>query len=140
MVNCTKRIEFDAAHRLLNHAGNCANLHGHRYKIEFEAWAQEKNELGMCIDFSVLKTNITQWINSNWDHNVVLNKDDSAAIKAIELINKKKPYLMNGNPTAENMAEHLIKDICPKLFEGGNIRIWRVRVFETPSSWAEART
>ncbi len=39
MITCTRRIEFDAAHRILNHESKCKMLHGHRYAIEatFEA-------------------------------------------------------------------------------------------------------
>ena len=33
-ITCTRRIEFDAAHRVMGHEGKCKHLHGHRYALE----------------------------------------------------------------------------------------------------------
>ena len=33
-TTCTRRIEFDAAHRVMEHESKCRHLHGHRYAIE----------------------------------------------------------------------------------------------------------
>ncbi|MDP2056292.1 MAG: 6-carboxytetrahydropterin synthase, partial [Thiobacillus sp.] len=30
----TRRLEFDAGHRIPNHASQCRHLHGHRYALE----------------------------------------------------------------------------------------------------------
>ena len=30
----TRRLEFDAGHRIPHHASQCRHLHGHRYAIE----------------------------------------------------------------------------------------------------------
>ena len=34
MIVCVRKIEFDSAHRLINHEGKCRMFHGHRYVIE----------------------------------------------------------------------------------------------------------
>lgn len=33
---------FDSAHFLAGYEGKCRNLHGHRWKIEAEVWADER--------------------------------------------------------------------------------------------------
>ncbi|MHB8760606.1 MAG: 6-pyruvoyl trahydropterin synthase family protein, partial [Thiobacillus sp.] len=30
----TRRLEFDAGHRIPNHGSQCRHLHGHRYALE----------------------------------------------------------------------------------------------------------
>lgn len=34
MISITKKIEFEAAHRLSNYQGPCKEIHGHTYKLE----------------------------------------------------------------------------------------------------------
>ena len=34
MLTITKRLEFDAGHRIPQHKSQCRNLHGHRYALE----------------------------------------------------------------------------------------------------------
>ena len=34
MVTITRRLEFDAGHRIPHHANQCRHLHGHRYALE----------------------------------------------------------------------------------------------------------
>ena len=34
MISITRRLEFDAGHRIPDHRSQCRNLHGHRYVLE----------------------------------------------------------------------------------------------------------
>ena len=34
MISVTRRLEFDAGHRIPDHRSQCRNLHGHRYVLE----------------------------------------------------------------------------------------------------------
>src|SRR5262249_14498003 len=54
-VTCTRLLQFDAGHRVYQHEGKCANLHGHRYTAEITAQAEALDKIGRVIDFSVLK-------------------------------------------------------------------------------------
>ncbi|MCK4787456.1 MAG: 6-carboxytetrahydropterin synthase, partial [Desulfobacteraceae bacterium] len=54
MVEATKIVTFDSAHRLLNHPGKCRSLHGHTYKLEVTFQAQELQN-GMVYDFGDMK-------------------------------------------------------------------------------------
>ena len=65
MITCTRRIEFDAAHRILNHESKCKMLHGHRYVLEAEFTAKKLDKLGRIIDFGVIREVLGTWIDDN---------------------------------------------------------------------------
>ena len=44
---------------------------------------------------------------------------------------------MAENPTAENIAKHLLKDICPQLFANYAIKCVGIKVYETPNCSAQ---
>ncbi len=135
MVNiiCTRRIEFDAAHRVLEHESKCKNLHGHRYVIEAGFTAGELDKLGRVVDFSVIKQRLGDWINENWDHNTILFEKDQELGKSINQITGQSIFYLPANPTAENMAAYLLENICPKLFSDMNISCVEVKIYETPN-------
>jgi len=137
MITCTRKIEFDSAHRLTNHEGKCRFLHGHRYVVEATFMANELDEIGQVIDFSVIKNVLGTWINKNLDHNTILCIDDKNLGDEITKITHQKIYYMEQNPTAENIAKHLLYDICPQLFANYPIKCIAIKVHETPNCCAE---
>lgn len=137
-TTCTRILEFDAAHRVVNHESKCATLHGHRYKIEITAEADKLDSIGRVIDFSVLKEKIGTWLDTNWDHTTILFSEDVETIKALRWIpHFKEPFVAPWNPTAENMAEYLLNDVCFKQLQDTGVLVTRVRVWETPNCYAE---
>lgn len=137
-ATCTRRIEFDAAHRVQGHEGKCKNLHGHRYVIEATFSASTLDNLGRVIDFGVIKERLGAWIDDNWDHTTILFDKDQALGKAISNETSQNIFYLPTNPTAENMAEYLIHSICPLLFKEHGIICQRLRLYETPNCYAEA--
>ena len=141
MLTCTKQFRFCAGHRLLNHDGPCAHLHGHNYLVEVTAAAPLLNDLGMVVDFQVLKDTIGLWIDCNWDHGFLFNQGD-AQVRDLYWNNGPlkdlKHFSFSGNPTAENMARFLLEVVGPTLLEDTDITLCRVRVWETPTCFAEA--
>lgn len=137
-ASCTRRIEFDAAHRVQGHEGKCRNLHGHRYSIEATFDATRLDALGRVVDFGVIKTLLGQWIDDNWDHTTILFEKDAALGKAIVAETGQAIFYLPSNPTAENMAEYLLHTVCPRLFADYPIRCTRIRLYETPNCYAEA--
>lgn len=146
---CTRILEFDAAHRLQNHAGKCQHLHGHRYKVEITC-ACHLDAVGMVIDFGVVKKLVGGWIDENLDHNTIYEKSD-AMMQHLhdqqrgmceELRIPHKPWhSMNSAPTCENLAKYLF-DQARRLLEGaGGPNAWlvvsRVRLWETPNCYAD---
>ena len=137
MVNtniiCTRRIEFDAAHRVLEHESKCKNLHGHRYAIEASFSADGLDSLGRVVDFGVIREKLGAWVDENWDHTTILFEKDKTLGKSISDITGQTIFYLPTNPTAENMAAYLLETICPKLFADMNISCVSIRLQETPN-------
>lgn len=137
-VTCTRKIEFDAAHRVRGHQGKCQMLHGHRYVIEATFTTNNLSEIGMVLDFSLIKQKLGHWVDTNWDHNTILHVDDSVLGQHITQYTAQQVYYMNNNPTAENMSYYLLETICPILFRDDNIKCIKIKIYETPNCYAEA--
>lgn len=140
MLTVTRLLEFDAAHRVMNHESKCATLHGHRYKVEIEATADELDKVGRIIDFSVIKNTIGAWIDERWDHTTIVCRDDEQTVHALHAMPKfKEPFLTDWNPTAENMANFILRVVAPSCLHQTGVKVIRVRVWETPNCFAEAK-
>jgi 6-pyruvoyltetrahydropterin/6-carboxytetrahydropterin synthase len=139
-MTVVRRIPFCAGHRLVQHGGKCENLHGHNYWAEIAVSANETDAVGRVVDFAELKRLFKGWIDEHWDHGFIVFADDQQAIDAIRSVTPHKLYLLPANPTAENIARHLLVDIGPRLLASlpdYNLRIRRVTIWETEDAWAE---
>jgi 6-pyruvoyltetrahydropterin/6-carboxytetrahydropterin synthase len=138
-ITCSKRLEWDAAHRLLGHEGLCASLHGHRYAAIIECEARQLDDVGRVIDFGVIKQTVGHWIDTHWDHACILNREDDGLINFLKAeattTNQKLPYVMS-QPTAENMALELLVH-AQRLLSEDDVEVVSVTVFETPTSSAK---
>ena len=137
MINCTRRIEFDAGHRVTRHESKCRHVHGHRYAVEITAEANELDHAGRVIDFGVLKGKVGGWIDAQLDHGYIMHPHDpvgsylvSEGFKVFEMPEEL------GEPTAENLAT-LIGEMAELLVGGDGLRITRVVLWETPNCKAE---
>lgn len=131
MRTCTRRFEFDAAHRVTRHESKCRNLHGHRYVVDVTVAAGGLDKVGRVIDFGALKTIAGEWLDRHFDHGAILNNEDTELIHFLHAQGWKH-YVMNGEPTAENLAE-LICSGLRDVFTETAIIVERVVVFETPN-------
>lgn len=136
-IRCTRRLEFDAAHRVMEHESKCRNLHGHRYVIEASFEAKQLDTLDRVIDFGVIKERLGAWIDEHWDHTTILNTRDRVLGEAITAQTNQRIYYIEGNPTAEKMAEYLLNSVCPRLFSDADVRCTKLRLYETPNCYAE---
>lgn len=140
MITITRSLEFDAAHRVMNHESKCATLHGHRYKIQVVATAEQLDSIGRVIDFSVIKEKLGTWLDENWDHTAIFCRADEKTREGFKMMEGKKcAYLLDNNPTAENMADYLLNKICPELFKDTGVTVLEVIVHETPNCFASAK-
>lgn len=137
MITCTRRIEFDAAHRLINHEGKCRMFHGHRYVVEVTFGADNLDNVGRVIDFGNVKEILGQWIEENFDHNAILNAKDKELGDFVSKKTGQKIYYLEENPTVENIAKHLFYDVAPQLFAGFDAKIIKIKIFETPNCSSE---
>lgn len=137
-VVCTRRIEFCAGHRVVGHEGKCRNWHGHNYVLEVTARAKQSlDSVGRVIDFSVLKDRVKGWIDANWDHGMILwNKDVELLAVSRKVTGDMKTYALPTNPTAENMAAYLMREVFPRLFADTRVDIVKAVLHETPNCYA----
>ena len=133
MITCTRRLEFDAAHRILNHESKCKFLHGHRYALEASFVAQELDNLGRVIDFGIIRELLGSWLDHHLDHNTILCLQDEKLGEKISAETGQKIYYLKENPTAENIAKHILDEICPKLFAEKNVKCVAIKLYETPN-------
>ena len=131
MIECTRRLKFDAGHRVHLHGSKCRNAHGHQYIVYIHATADCLDRLGMIIDFSVLKEKFGGWIDENWDHGFIYYDEDKEMEKALNMIEGQKKFALPFNPTAENLAKYLFEKIAPKLLKDTGIFCSKIVVWET---------
>jgi 6-pyruvoyltetrahydropterin/6-carboxytetrahydropterin synthase len=140
MLVCTRRIEWDAMHRIPNHEGRCRAFHGHRYVAEVTCHAPSLDALGRIVDFGVIKERVGGWVDAQWDHTAILMRGDSdPAALAIAVSNEalgRPIYWMEAPPTAENIAAELAVK-ANELLAGTGVTVVRLRIWETPNAWAE---
>lgn len=139
MITCTRRLEFDAAHRIINHESKCKMLHGHRYSMEVTFLANDLDNLGRVIDFGEVKELLGAWIDEHLDHNTILSIKDKNLGDDITKTTGQKIYYINENPTAENIAQHILLDICPKIFARKNVECIAIKLYETPNCYVEVK-
>lgn len=111
MAQITRKFSFPAGHRLMNHEGGCAYLHGHNWDVEVTISSPGLDGVGRVIDFSQLKKLVGKWIDDNWDHAFIINGKDVEVEKAIAPWSKIYKLPEGINPSSENLSEHLFKQI-----------------------------
>jgi 6-pyruvoyltetrahydropterin/6-carboxytetrahydropterin synthase len=82
------------------------------------------------IDFSVIKEKLCMWIENEFDHKTLIWKNDPM-LQALQEISRESIVVVPFNPTAENIAEHLVTEIAPALLEDTGIILLECRVEET---------
>lgn len=133
-----RRVKFCAGHRLHRHGGKCEFFHGHNYVADFYVTADEVDDVGRVIDFADLKRLFKGWLDEHWDHGFVLNVADENGLAVIKQVEPSKYFALPYNPTAENMAQYLLSEVCPQLLTGTGARATKVVIWETDESFAEA--
>lgn len=136
MVYVTRKVHFNAAHRLHNADmsdswneetyGKCnyPNWHGHNYVMEVTVCGYPDEKTGYVIDLGVLKKILKDRILDKCDHrNLNLDVD----------------FLQGVIPSTENLVmkfyEQLEDSITEHAAEGA--RLYSVRLFETERNFAE---
>jgi 6-pyruvoyltetrahydropterin/6-carboxytetrahydropterin synthase len=129
-VGIYKEVQIDTSHRLLHYKGKCANLHGHRWKIEVWMEGEPDPVTQILIDYSLIK----QVINK-YDHQIILNRDDPM----VPRIEEFHPVITTpGEPTSELMAA-IIRDDLSEICRNRGIKatVTKIRVWESPTACAE---
>mgnify|MGYP003383351078 FL=1 len=141
----TRRLEFDAGHRIPDHGSQCRHLHGHRYAIEItlagDIIRQDGDPAnGMVMDFSDVKALAMAHLVDAWDHAFLAYAGDLPVVNFLQSLPDHKTVLLDCVPTAENLARKAfaILDAVYRDTYGNHLRLERLRLYETPNCWAEA--
>lgn len=144
-MRITRRLEFDAGHRIPNHASQCRHLHGHRYALEVTAsgelvTAPGAADEGMVADFGSLKALMNRHVVERWDHAFLAWEQDHALLEFLATQPGHRTVRFAAPPTAEHLAETALRILAQAFAEtcGPRVRIERVRIYETPNCWADA--
>lgn len=146
-MRITRRLEFDAGHRIPNHASQCKHLHGHRYAIEITlcgpviATAGAADE-GMVMDFSEIKAIAQQHVVEPWDHAFLAWRKDESMVNFLLSVPGHKTVLFDAPPTAEHLSQTAFRILEPlyRSRYGSKLELEQVRLYETPNCWADARS
>jgi 6-pyruvoyltetrahydropterin/6-carboxytetrahydropterin synthase len=141
----TRRLEFDAGHRIPGHASHCRHLHGHRYALEVtlsgDIIAKEgAPDQGMVMDFAEVGTIAWHHLVQAWDHAFLVYEKDTAVVEFLNSLPDHKTVILNAPPTAENLALEAFRilEAAYRDVYGNRLRLERVRLYETPNCWADA--
>ncbi len=144
-MQITRRLEFDAGHRIPNHASQCRHVHGHRYAIEITLSGKTidtegVSEQGMVMDFSEMKHIAKRMLVDHWDHAFLVYQGDQAMTEFLATLPGHKTVVLPVAPTAENLAAEAFRilDAVYRDTYGNQLRLERVRLYETPNNWADA--
>lgn len=165
--------EICAGHRVVGHESKCRHLHGHNYVFHFHvAPKREKravtvpvtegssavmqlespertklDNIGRVIDFSVVKSTLCEWLETNWDHRFLHWEQDKLMAGIASLIeDSNRPGFIEAkdeihffdslvslpfNPTAENLAAYMVEVIGPRLLDEHGVELVKCTIEET---------
>ncbi|MEN8176987.1 MAG: 6-carboxytetrahydropterin synthase [Pseudomonadota bacterium] len=132
MFTVSKEIHFCYGHRLLNHQGKCRHLHGHNATAAIRLESDELDELGMVCDFTDIGNYVKAWLIAELDHNMLLHEDDPI-LPSLQQAGERV-YVMDRNPTAENIARLIFDYVAD-----GGFPVVEVVIYETDSALASYR-
>jgi 6-pyruvoyltetrahydropterin/6-carboxytetrahydropterin synthase len=127
----TRRVHFNAAHRLYNPKftderneatfGRCnnPNFHGHNYELEVTVEGTIDPDTGYVMDLGILKELVEETLVRRLDH---------------RNLNLDVPWFRELIPTAENIAVVCWQQLKPALPAGLALRL---RLWETPRNYVE---
>lgn len=147
MFRICKTIEVENGHMLTFHPDKCRFPHGHTRKVEFILEALDLDANGMVCDFKVVKEAIGDYLDT-FDHALCMNTADPMYAQMKAAYGERVIGFENTEPTTEVLAKTFFDAAAEFLAEYAanpvsryvlrpSVRIARVRVWETSSSWAE---
>jgi 6-pyruvoyltetrahydropterin/6-carboxytetrahydropterin synthase len=135
MYRLKTSASFDSAHFLAGYEGKCANIHGHRWKIEAEFSGAELlkdgTKRGMLIDFGDIKSAVRALADS-LDH-ALIYEEGSLMDETVAALNNENFRLIAVpfRPTAERFAEYFYLQLSTQ-----GLPVSSVSVYETPENCA----
>lgn len=142
-----KSFELESGHMLSRHPDRCRFPHGHTRTVELVLEADSLDDNQMVCDFAVLKTQLQDYLNT-FDHAMCMNTADPRFAEFKSMYGERVIGFADEDPTTEVMARTIF-DACRERLAAhaaarrapyglrDTVRLVRVRVWETSSTWAE---
>ena len=146
-----KSFHVESGHMLSKHPGLCRFPHGHSRRVEIVLAADTLDGNDMVCDFKAVKLAVGEFVNS-FDHAMAINNRD-AILPALE--GQRLVVFQDQDPTTEVLARRIYDHLKAEIAAGRTyaltdrqgaaysyhmpaaLRVERVRVSETSSTWAE---
>jgi 6-pyruvoyltetrahydropterin/6-carboxytetrahydropterin synthase len=131
VVTVTRRLTFNAAHRVHNPAlsdaeneslfGKCnnPNWHGHNYVLEVSVTGPVEEKTGYVMDLAAIKRVVQEEVVGKMDH---------------RNLNLEVDFMRGINPTTENIVVACWRVLEPKIRPN---RLTRLRLIETENNYVE---
>lgn len=131
IVTVTRRLRFNAAHRLHNPAltdaenarifGKCnnPNWHGHNYLLDVSVRGPIDERTGYVMDLGALRDIVEREVLDQTDH---------------RNFNIEVPYMQGINPTSENIVVAIWRVLVPALEPA---KLEHLRLWETDQNWVD---
>ena len=130
MITAERYHDISCGHRVVGHEGKCRFLHGHNYRIHFEVAAEALDEVGRVLDFSVIKEKLCMWLEDHYDHKFLIWEKDPL-LEELQKLSEESLVIVPFNPTAENIAQHLVEVIAPQQLKDTGCTLISYKVEET---------
>jgi len=144
-----KSFEVESGHMLSKHPGRCRHPHGHTRRIEIVLRSDRLDDRDMVCDFHAIRLAVQELLDE-LDHAMAINSADPFR-GAIEQASGRVVVFEDQDPTTEAMARRIYEHLAGVIAQRGalaapdgraweipaGVRVERVRVWETSSSWAE---
>jgi len=107
---------FPGAHHLEGYPGACKNLHGHNWKVRVQIIADNINELGIAVDFKVVKDKL----------DILIQKFDHKYLNELA-------WFKEQNPTSENISKVIYHELQNSFLED-KVKVSEVEVWESETT------
>ena len=149
MYRICKTFEFESGHVLSKSSDRCRFPHGHSRRVQIVLSAEKLDQHDMVCDFRWIKLAL-QDILTRLDHAMCINQSDPRR-EHFSNMGAKLELFQDRDPTSEVIARVIFDHLAAKLSrrleltsEDGSVyrvpeglRLERVRLWETSTSWAE---
>ncbi len=149
MYRICKSFTIESGHMLSKHAGRCRHPHGHSRRVELVLSAPTLDANDMVCDFKWIKLAVRDYLDQ-FDHAMCVNAADPL-LDRIAGEGARVVVFEEGDPTTELLAKRIFEHLDRCIREGrtfstdagevykirNEVSVERVRVGETPTTWAE---
>lgn len=142
-----KSFTIESGHMLSKHPGRCKHPHGHSRTIDVVVASDRLDANDMVCDFKALKVAIAEFLDQ-FDHAMAMHSEDPL-LPVLRERGDRVVVFEGMDPTTEVLARRIYDEVAKKIGQRfvardgvtyalpASVRVERVRVSETATTWAE---